>query len=50
MNNSDFPLIALIILSFFAGFACAIWLAVTMDRDARKMVKNDNANDCKELP
>lgn len=37
MNNPDFPVVALVILSFFAGFACAIWLAITMDKDAREI-------------
>ena len=37
MTNSDFPFLALNILSFFAGFACAIWVAVTMDHDAKDM-------------
>ena len=37
-NDPEIPWLALVILSFFAGFAFAIWLAITMDKDARKMV------------
>lgn len=37
MTNPDFPYLALTILSFFAGFACAIWLAVAMEHDAKDM-------------
>jgi hypothetical protein len=36
-NDTEIPWMALVILSFFAGFACAIWLAITMDKDAREM-------------
>ena len=41
MTNPDYPVVAFIILSFFAGFACAIWLAVTMDQDAREMAEKE---------
>jgi hypothetical protein len=37
INDPGIPMLALIILSFFAGFAFAIWLAITMDKDAREM-------------
>lgn len=39
MNESDFPTAALIILSFVAGFAAAIWLAVALEHDAREMAE-----------
>jgi hypothetical protein len=37
MTNPDFPFAALIILSFIAGFAAAIWLAIAFDRGAREI-------------
>jgi hypothetical protein len=37
MTESDFPFAALIILSFLAGFAAAIWLAVAFDQGAREI-------------
>jgi len=45
MNSSDFPYGALIILSFFAGFAAAIWLAVTFDQGAREIKEKDNTEE-----
>ena len=39
MTTPEFPIIPLFILTFFAGFACAIWLAVTLDRDAPKVAQ-----------
>jgi hypothetical protein len=39
MTSPDFPLLPLFILTFFAGFAAAIWLAVSIDKDARKIVE-----------
>ena len=41
MTNPDFPILVLTILSFFAGFAAAIWLAVALDRGAREMAEKD---------
>jgi hypothetical protein len=41
MTESDFPTAAFIILSFVAGFGCAIWLAVALDHDAREMAEMD---------
>ena len=44
MSNPDFPILVLTILSFFAGFAAAIWLAVALDRGAKEMEHtNDHA-------
>ena len=42
MNNPDFPVLALTILSFFAGFATAIWLAITFDQGAREIKEKDD--------
>jgi hypothetical protein len=39
MIDPDFPLIPLFILTFFAGFACAIWLAVALEDGARQMAE-----------
>jgi hypothetical protein len=39
MNSPDFPFASLLILTFFAGFACAIWLAVTLDEGAREIAE-----------
>ena len=39
MTNPEFPIWILTVLSFFAGFAAAIWLAVSIDKDARKIVE-----------
>jgi hypothetical protein len=39
MIESDFPFAALFILSFFAGFAAAIWLAVVFDQGAREIAE-----------
>lgn len=41
MNESDFPAWILIVLSFFAGFAAAIWLAVALDEGAREIAEKD---------
>jgi hypothetical protein len=41
MTNPDFPFAALIILSFFAGFAAAIWLAIVFDQGAREITEKD---------
>ena len=45
MNSSDFPYGALIILSFFAGFAAAILLAVLLHRGAREIAEKQEAED-----
>jgi hypothetical protein len=42
MTESDFPFTALLILTFFAGFACAIWLAVLFDQGAREITEKKN--------
>jgi hypothetical protein len=47
MTNPDFPYFALTILSFIAGFACAIWLAVLFDQGAREIAEK---NKCEEAP
>ena len=45
MNNPEFPTLTLVILSFFAGFAAAIWLAVAIDRDAKQVEQvNEQTN------
>lgn len=44
MTNPDFPYAVLTILAFFAGFACAIWLAVALDQGARKIAEKDAAD------
>jgi len=44
MNSPDFPSLALTILSFFAGFAAAIWLAVTFDQGAREIKEKDDSS------
>ena len=41
MTNPDFPVLALTILSFFAGFAAAIWLAITFDQGAREIAEKN---------
>jgi hypothetical protein len=41
MTNPDFPFAALVILSFFAGFAAAIWLAIVFDHGAREIAEKD---------
>jgi len=50
MNNPDFPVLALTILSFFAGFAAAIWLAITFDQGAREIAEkaDDDAQNVAE--
>jgi len=45
MNSPDFPYLALTILSFFAGFAAAIWLAIAYDRGAREIKEKDNTEE-----
>lgn len=42
MTNLDFPILALTILSFFAGFAAAIWLANAYDQGAREIKEKDD--------
>jgi ABC-type proline/glycine betaine transport system permease subunit len=37
MTESDIHFAVSIALSFVAGFACAVWLAVLLDRGAKKM-------------
>jgi len=39
MNSPDFPYGVLIFLSFFAGFAAAIWLAIAFDHGAREIAE-----------
>jgi hypothetical protein len=39
MNDPDFQFAVVVILSFVAGFGCAIWLAVALDHDAREMAE-----------
>ena len=39
MTDPDFPIVTLTVLSFFAGFACAIWLAVAFDHGARQIAE-----------
>jgi hypothetical protein len=39
MTEADFPIAAFIILSFFAGFAAAIWLAIVFDQGAREIAE-----------
>jgi hypothetical protein len=39
MNSPDFPIVLFTILSFFAGFACAIWLAIAYDQGAREIAE-----------
>jgi len=39
MNSPDFPILPLFILTFFAGFAAAIWLAITFDQGAREITE-----------
>jgi hypothetical protein len=39
MTESDFPFAALLLLTFFAGFAAAIWLAITFDQGAREIAE-----------
>jgi hypothetical protein len=39
MNDPDFQFAVVVILSFVAGFGCAIWLAVALDQDARAMAE-----------
>ena len=43
MTNPDFPFTALVILSFFAAFAAAIWLAVAFDKGAREIEEKGEA-------
>jgi hypothetical protein len=45
MTDPDFPIITLTILSFFAGFACAIWLAVALDNSARQIAEKPVEDD-----
>jgi hypothetical protein len=42
MTNSDFPILVLTILSFLAGFAAAIWLAIVFDHGAREIAEKDD--------
>ena len=39
MTTPEFPIIPLFILTFFAGFACAIWLAVALEDGAGQMAE-----------
>jgi hypothetical protein len=39
MTEADFPFAALLILTFFAGFAAAIWLAIVFDQGAREIAE-----------
>lgn len=51
MSEPQFPFLALVLLSFCAGFGCAIWLAVTFDRGARQIAdqKNEQARNGSQL-
>ena len=50
MNNPDFPIVLFTILSFFAGFAAAIWLAISFDQGAREIAEkaDDDAQNVAE--
>jgi zinc transporter ZupT len=41
MTESNFPYGVLIFLSFVAGFACAIWIAVTIEDGAKKISEHE---------
>jgi hypothetical protein len=47
MIDPDFPVVPLCILAFFAGFACAIWLAIAFDHGAREIAEK---TECEEAP